>query len=260
MTLQSLYVGTPFYTQFAVASLNMLIEIFQTGCYAQTMQSYFTDIDTWIFDLDLTLYGPEANIMAQVRDRIALYVEDHFQIGSVEAHEIRHRYWKKYGTTLGGLMAEHAVDPYGYLDFVHEVDLSLLQPAPDLRAHIHALPGRKIIFTNADAPYAERVLTARGLDNVFEDIFDIHRMQHRPKPFAGSYDALCSELRIDATRALFVEDSAHNLVPAKALGMRTIWVKHEGEADSAAHQDHIDHEITDVTQWLSEIHSFERAA
>jgi putative hydrolase of the HAD superfamily len=224
------------------------------------MQTPFADIDTWIFDLDLTLYGPEANIMAQVRDRIALYVEKHFNIASDEAHKIRHSYWKKYGTTLGGLMAEHAVDPYGYLDFVHEVDLSLLKPAPDLRGHIHALPGRKIIFTNADAPYAERVLTARGLDNVFEDIFDIHRMQHMPKPFAGSYDALCSELRIDATRALFVEDSAHNLVPAKALGMRTIWVKHEGEDDSAAHQDHIDHEISDVTQWLSEIHSFERAA
>lgn len=224
------------------------------------MQTLFSDIDTWIFDLDLTLYGPEANIMAQVRDRIALYVERYFNIGSEEAHEIRHRYWKKYGTTLGGLMTEHQVDPHSYLDFVHDVDLSLLQPAADLRDYINALPGRKIIFTNADAPYAERVLTARGLDDVFEDVFDIRRMQHKPKPSPGSYDALCSELVIDPKRALFVEDSAHNLVPAKALGMRTIWVKHEGEADSTAHQDHIDHEITDVTQWLSEIHSFERAA
>ncbi len=224
------------------------------------MQTLFSDIDTWIFDLDLTLYGPEANIMAQVRDRIALYVERYFSIGSEEAHEIRHRYWKKYGTTLGGLMTEHQVDPHGYLDFVHDVDMSLLQPAADLRDYINALPGRKIIFTNADAPYAGRVLTARGLDDVFEDVFDIHRMQHMPKPSPGSYDALCSELMIDPKRALFVEDSAHNLVPAKALGMRTIWVKHAGEADSTAHEDHIDHEITDVTQWLSEIHSFERAA
>lgn len=224
------------------------------------MQTLFSDIDTWIFDLDLTLYGPEANIMAQVRDRIALYVERYFNIGSEEAHEIRHRYWKKYGTTLGGLMTEHQVDPHGYLDFVHDVDLSLLQPAADLRDYINALPGRKIIFTNADAPYAQRVLAARGLDDVFEDVFDIHRMQHVPKPSPGSYDALCSELAIDPKRALFVEDSAHNLVPAKALGMRTIWVKHAGEADSTAHEDYIDHEITDVTQWLSEIHSFERAA
>lgn len=214
------------------------------------MHPDYTHIDTWIFDLDLTLYSPDAKIMSQVRDRIALYVERFFQIDSDAAHDIRHRYWKKYGTTLGGLMVEHQVEPHDYLDFVHDVDLSLLIPDPALKAQITSLPGRKIIFTNADAPYAERVLARRGLDAVFEDIFDIHRMQHLPKPAPASYDSLCSELAINPTRALFVEDSAHNLVPAKALGMKTIWVKHAGEADSSdAH--HIDYEIADVTQWLS---------
>jgi putative hydrolase of the HAD superfamily len=222
------------------------------------MLSRFEHIDSWIFDLDLTLYGPEANIMAQVRDRIALYVERHFNIGSDAAHQIRHTYWKKYGTTLGGLMAEHGVDPHGYLDFVHDVDMSLLQPAADLRDQIEALPGRKLIFTNADAPYAQRVLMARGLDGVFEDIFDIHRMQHLPKPAPTSYDRLCTELHIDPTRALFVEDSAHNLGPAKALGMTTIWVNHDIGADSSGVEAFIDHEIADISGWLSSIHAIER--
>lgn len=219
----------------------------------------FAHIDTWIFDLDLTLYPPEANIMAQIRDRIALFVEDYFAVGSEEAHQIRYKYWKQYGTTLGGLMAEHDVDPHGYLDFVHDVDMGLLTPAPELRKHIEALPGRKLIFTNADAPYAERVLAARGLGELFEDVFDIHRMAHLPKPAPASYDGLCRELAIAPRSSLFVEDSAHNLVPAKALGMTTIWVNHEGEADSSGHEDHIDHEIADVAEWLSSIHSFERA-
>ena len=222
------------------------------------MHSRFEHIDSWIFDLDLTLYGPEANIMAQVRDRIALYVERHFNIGSDAAHQIRHTYWKKYGTTLGGLMTEHGVDPHGYLDFVHDVDMSLLQPAADLRSQIEALPGRKLIFTNADAPYARRVLAARGLDGVFEDIFDIHRMQHIPKPASASYDRLCTELHIDPTRALFVEDSAHNLSPAKALGMTTIWVNHDIEADSSETEPFIDHQITDVSGWLYSIQAIER--
>jgi len=222
------------------------------------MHSRFEHIDSWIFDLDLTLYGPEANIMAQVRDRIALYVERHFNISSDAAHQIRHTYWKKYGTTLGGLMAEHAVDPHGYLDFVHDVDMSLLQPAANLRGQIEALPGRKLIFTNADAPYAHRVLAARGLDGVFEDIFDIHRMQHMPKPESASYDRLCTELHIDPTRALFVEDSAHNLRPAKALGMTTIWVNHDIKTDSNDAEPFIDHEIADVSGWLSSIHIIER--
>ena len=221
------------------------------------MQTPFAHIDTWIFDLDLTLYGPEANIMAQVRDRIALFVEKHFNIGSDEAHKIRHTYWKKYGTTLGGLMAENKVEPNGYLDFVHDVDMALLRPDADLRRQITSLPGRKIIFTNADAPYAERVLAARGLDNLFEDIFDIHRMQHLPKPAAASYDSLCAQLDINPARALFVEDSAHNLVPAKVLGMTTIWVNHGTEAVSSNTEQYIDYEIADLNDWLSSIHTIE---
>lgn len=221
------------------------------------MQTPFAHIDTWIFDLDLTLYGPEANIMAQVRDRIALFVEKHFNIGSDEAHKIRHTYWKKYGTTLGGLMAENKVEPNGYLDFVHDVDMDLLRPDADLRRQITSLPGRKIIFTNADAPYAERVLAARGLDNLFEDIFDIHRMQHVPKPAAASYDSLCTQLDINPARALFVEDSAHNLVPAKVLGMTTIWVNHGTEAVSSDTEEFVDHEIADLNDWLSSIHTIE---
>jgi putative hydrolase of the HAD superfamily len=221
------------------------------------MQSPFAHIDTLIFDLDLTLYGPEANIMAQVRDRIALFVEKHFNIGSDEAHKIRHTYWKKYGTTLGGLMAENKVEPNGYLDFVHDVDMDLLRPDADLRRQITSLPGRKIIFTNADAPYAERVLAARGLDNLFEDIFDIHRMQHLPKPAAASYDSLCAQLDINPARALFVEDSAHNLVPAKVLGMTTIWVNHGTEAVSSDTEQYIDQEIADLNDWLSSIHTIE---
>ena len=223
------------------------------------MQIELSQTETWIFDLDLTLYSPEANIMAQVRDRIALFVENQFKIGSDEANAIRHRYWQKYGTTLGGLMAEHGVEPHGYLDFVHDVDLGKLEPCSRLRAYLLALPGRKLIFTNADLPYAERVLAARGLDDVFEDIFDIHRMEHLPKPDPASYRAFCDQLKVDPKRALFVEDSAHNLVPAKALGMTTIWVKHDGEADSSGHEDHIDLQIVDVTEWLSSIHSLERA-
>ena len=221
------------------------------------MQTPFAHIDTWIFDLDLTLYGPEANIMAQVRDRIALFVEKHFNIGSDEAHKIRHTYWKKYGTTLGGLMAENKVEPNGYLDFVHDVDMDLLRPDADLRRQITSLPGRKIIFTNADAPYAERVLAARGLDNLFEDIFDIHRMQHVPKPAAASYDSLCAQLDINPTRALFAEDSVHNLLPAKALGMTTIWVNHGTEPDSGDTEEFVDHEIADLNDWLSSIHAME---
>jgi putative hydrolase of the HAD superfamily len=224
------------------------------------MQPELSHIDTWIFDLDLTLYGPEHNIMEQVRDRIALFVEDYFDIDSEAAHKIRHAYWKSYGTTLGGLMAEHGVDLHKYLDFVHDVDLSLLKPCDRLRAGIEALPGRKLIFTNADAPYAQRVLTKRGLDDLFEGLFDIHQMDHQPKPKPESYDRFCREFGIVPTTALFVEDSAHNLEPAKAMGMTTVWINHATDHDSGGETPHfVDHEITDVADWLHNIKEREAA-
>jgi putative hydrolase of the HAD superfamily len=224
------------------------------------MQPSLSHIDTWIFDLDLTLYGPEHNIMEQVRTRIAAFVAQHFNIDAERAHQIRYDYWQKYGTTLCGLIAEHDVDPKAYLDFVHDVDLSLLAPCQRLRAGIETLPGRKLIFTNADEPYAKRVLALRGLDGLFEDVYDIHRMDQKPKPDSISYQKLCEELAIDPASALFVEDSVHNLEPAKAMGMTTIWVNHAADAETSDHcPDYVDHEITDLAQWLEDIREKEMA-
>ncbi len=217
-------------------------------------------IDVWIFDLDLTLYGPEHNIMEQVRNRIADYVGEYFSVDAEKAHEIRHNYWRKYGTTLGGMMAEHRIEPQTYLDFVHDVDLSLLKPCDILRSEIAALPGRKLIFTNADAPYGERVLKARGLENIFEGVFDIHRMDHKPKPDPLSYDRLCAEFNINPRTALFIEDSAHNLYPAKTLGMTTVWLDHQENRETDCEQpDFVDHVITDLAKWLVDLKEPQRA-
>jgi putative hydrolase of the HAD superfamily len=213
------------------------------------MPPALSHVESWIFDLDLTLYGPEHNIMEQVRNRIATFVEDYFNIDSASAHKIRHAYLQSYGTTLGGLMAEHGVDLHAYLDFVHDVDMSMLRPCARLSAGIAALPGRKLIFTNADAPYAERILAARDLRPMFDGLFDIHAMEHKPKPERVSYDRFCSAFDCDPQTALFIEDSVHNLEPAKAMGMTTVWINHGGRPCP----DYVDHEITDVADWLHSI-------
>jgi putative hydrolase of the HAD superfamily len=211
-------------------------------------------INCWLFDLDLTLYPPEANIMEQVEQQIGRYVEEVLSVGSDEAHRIRHQYLVEYGSTGAGLFAEHGVDPQTYLDFVHDVDLGMLEEDPDLAGALAKLPGRKIVFTNADAPYAQRVLAARGLGESFEAIHDIHAMAYRPKPEAASYQGLCRSLEIDPTRALFVEDMARNLKPAKALGMKTVWINH-GSAHGQAEADasFIDYETHCASAWLREL-------
>ena len=138
------------------------------------MRAALDHIDTWIFDLDNTLYPASCDLFALIDARMNLYLRQLLGADEAEAHRIQKRYFYEHGTTLSGLMALHGTDPHHFLDFVHDIDLDRVSENPELRAAISALPGRKIVFTNGDVPYAERVLNALGLGSCFEAVHDIH--------------------------------------------------------------------------------------
>ncbi|MEP7350610.1 MAG: pyrimidine 5'-nucleotidase [Sphingorhabdus sp.] len=217
-------------------------------------------IDTWIFDLDNTLYPPECALFDLIDEKMRAYIAALLDIPELEAHLIQKTFFRDHGTTLAGLIAHHGVDPHHFLDFVHDIDLTRLAMAPRLRGAISALPGRKIIFTNADADYATRVLAALEMEDLFSDIVDIHHMGYTPKPQAPAYATLMERTAIDPARSLFVEDMARNLAPAKALGMTTVWVNNGSEYGCAG-ADHlfIDLEIPHLAGWLSAPYLIERA-
>lgn len=179
----------------------------------------------WIFDLDNVLYPADCRLFDLISARITQYVMRHYDVPEDEARVRQRALFLEHGTTLNGLMAQDAIDPLGYLDFVHDIAMDRLSPAPELAARITDLPGRKLVFTNGDANYAQRVLDARGLGQVFEGVHDIIASGYHPKPHQPAYDTLLSAWDFDPTRAVFFEDMAVNLKPAKALGMTTIWVK-----------------------------------
>jgi len=214
-------------------------------------------IDTWIFDLDNTLYPPRANLFAQIDERMGAFIMRLVGCDAVEARRIQKAFFHDHGTTLRGLMDGHGVAPAEFLAFVHDIDMDVLEADRQLIDGIARLPGRKLIFTNADAHYAGKVLDRLGLGGAFEAIHDIHAMQYRPKPEPESYARMCAALGVEPARALFVEDMARNLTPAKAIGMTTVWVDNGAEsggyqADTAA----IDFRIADVGEWLHSL-SFE---
>jgi putative hydrolase of the HAD superfamily len=156
--------------------------------------------------------------------------------------------------TLAGLMKEHDVDPHDFLDFVHDIELARLTADPDLIAALDRLPGRKFVFTNGDEAYARRVLDRLGLANAFDGMHDIHAMNYVPKPHPDAYALLCDRHDIDPGRALFADDMARNLAPAKALGMVTVWVDNGSEqAGRGASDDYIDYRTPDVSAWLHTI-------
>lgn len=212
-------------------------------------------IENWIFDLDNTLYPHSCNIHKVMDDRIRAFVAKHLDLPEDAAHKVQKDYFHDHGTTLSGLMAMHGTDPYEYLANVHNFPLDSLDAAPRLAEKIAALPGRKLIFTNADAPYARRVLAKLGLDGIFEDIVDIHAAAYRPKPDQHAYDTLLKQSAVDPTTSIFFEDMARNLAPAKAMGMQTVWIDsgwHESKwgHESADAFDHIDHRIDSLAAWL----------
>lgn len=211
-------------------------------------------IRNWVFDLDNTLYPASARLFDQMDIKMTAYVARVLGIDLIKARRIQKAYFFDHGTTLAGLMAEHGVDPHHFLADVHDIEMDVLDHNAPLAAAIARLPGRKIVFTNADTPYAARVLDRLGLATSFEAIHDIHAMDLKPKPNASAYAGLCAAFDIDPTESLFVEDMARNLAPAKAIGMTTVWIDN-GSEQAAAEQDRsfIDFTTPDLTAWLHDI-------
>ena len=211
-------------------------------------------IDAWIFDLDNTLYPASADLFGLIDQRMGLYVQRLLGVDADEAYGIQKRLFREHGTTLSGLMRDHAIDPHEFLAFVHDIEMDTLAEDRKMVEALAKLPGRKLIFTNGDAIYAGRVLERLGLSKSFEAIHDIHACAYQPKPHVASYESMVKAFGVDPTTSLFVEDMARNLKPAKAIGMTTVWVNNGSElGNHEADLSFIDYEIHDVGHWLHEI-------
>lgn len=205
----------------------------------------FSHVDTWVFDLDKTLYPPAARLFDQMEAKMITFVVDLLGVTEAEADDLRRTYWRDHGTTLAGLMRNHGVDPWDFLRMVHDIDLSVLDPAPDLAAAIAALPGRRIVYTNGDADYAGRVLAARGLSAVFDAIYGIEHADWQPKPEAAAFDTVFAADGLNPATGAMFEDEARNLAVPHALGMRTVHVAPEPVVET-----HIHHHTDDLTGFV----------
>ncbi|HWT12206.1 MAG TPA: pyrimidine 5'-nucleotidase [Allosphingosinicella sp.] len=210
-------------------------------------------VDSWIFDLDNSLYPHSCDLFALIDERMGAYIERLLGVDAAEARRVQKGHFHAYGTTLAGLMASHGVDPHEFLEFVHDIDLARVTADPVLVAALDRLPGRKFIFTNADEGHARRVLDRLGLANAFDGMHDIHAMAYVPKPNPAAYEALCRSHAIDPSRALFADDMLRNLAPAKALGMATLWLDNGSEQGEAPPPDFVDFRAPEMGAWLAQV-------
>jgi len=214
----------------------------------------FSHVETWVFDLDNTLYPHHVNLWQQVDARIRDYVARTLNVGLEEAFHIQKDYYKRFGTTMRGMMSEHGISAEDFLAYVHQIDHSPLEPNPAMGEAIAALPGRKLILTNGSTDHAGKVLERLGFGEHFEAVFDIIAAEFEPKPSPQTYQRFLAKHDVDPTRSAMFEDLARNLTVPHGLGMTTVLVvpdrvvqreAWEMEGRDAPHVDHVTDNLAD---------------
>lgn len=218
------------------------------------MDQRFAHVRDWVFDLDNCLYPASSGLFTLIDERMGAYIQRLLDCDPDEARRVQKAHFHASGTTLAGLMAEHRVDPHEFLDDVHDIPLDLLSRDERLLAGLARLPGRRFLFTNANASYARRVLDRLGIGSSFDGLHDIHDSSYRPKPDPHGYELMCQRFAIDPRRAVLFEDMAGNLAPAKAIGMTTVWVDNGSERGAHnADPANIDFTTADVGEFIESI-------
>tara|TARA_Y100001970_G_scaffold87791_1_gene110823 strand:+ start:789 stop:1466 length:678 start_codon:yes stop_codon:yes gene_type:complete len=213
-------------------------------------------INTWIFDLDNTLYSADSGIFQQVHELMGKFVSSHLSIDIEDAKIIQKKYYKQHGTTLRGMMDNHGVDPDHFLAEVHKLDYSIVGPNHKLNEELKKLQGRKIIYTNANMQHALDVLKRIELSNFFDEIYDIKMANYIPKPEMAPYKEMIKQFDISPQNAAMFDDIAKNLVPAKNAGFTSVWIDagYENFSDDIkASKKYLDHETTNITKFLEDV-------
>ena len=230
------------------------------------LKARFQGVTEWVFDLDNTLYPRHCDLFAQIDWKMTDYVAALLGLPKEEARKLQKDLYRSHGTTLRGLMVRYDIDPHDFLEKVHDIDYSPVEPNPALGELIAALPGRKHIFTNGDVPHARRTTDRLGITNHFDAVFDIVASDLEPKPAPGPYAKFLKDHGVDPQRAAMFEDMPRNLDVPKSLGMRTVLIlpaqgslhnaeawEHKVEADDTIDfsTDHLDGFLADVLAALN---------
>ena len=179
---------------------------------------------TVFFDLDDTLYPNSTGLWHAIKERMNLYMTECMGMDEQDVPALREQYFKMYGTTLRGLQARHDVDAQDYLAYVHDLPLEqYLTPNPLQREIIASLPTRNLIFTNADANHAQRVLKILNLDDLFDTIIDVNEVAPYCKPMPESF-AIAQDIadEPDPRKCVMIDDLPHTTRAALGVGMASI--------------------------------------
>ena len=218
---------------------------------------YQNSFQNWIFDLDNTMYDINLGLFKKISNRITDFIMSKYSLDIDQAKKIQKEYYLKYGLTLRGLIVEKKLEPEEFLDYVHDVEHPELKKNDQLISKIRILEGKKIIFTNATSKHAKKILKILELEHDFDQIIDIKDLEYIPKPDKRSYKKLLECLNLNKenlNKTIFVEDTVKNLIPAKELGITTVWMKNSiNEKDFKKNFSFIDYSFNNLNEFLDTI-------
>ena len=217
-------------------------------------------IKYWIFDLDNTLYSGKTKVFEQVDKKMSKYISNKLNVTIEEAKKIQKNYFYEYNTTLNGMIKNHKIDASEFLEFVHDIDIDFLKKDIKLNEELKKLTGKKIIFTNGSRKHAINVTSRIGIEQHFDDVFDIVDSEFMPKPAMEPYKKLVEKHKIDPKLCVFVEDIARNLKPAYEMGMKTVWIENdEPWASKFSDSDFVNYRTNDLSEFLRKINLLKAA-
>ena len=218
---------------------------------------YQNSFQNWIFDLDNTMYDIKLGLFKKISNRITDFIMSKYSLDIDQAKKIQKEYYLKYGLTLRGLIVEKKLEPEEFLDYVHDVEHPELEKNDQLISKIRILEGKKIIFTNATSKHAKKILKILELEDDFDQIIDIKDLEYIPKPDKRSYKKLLECLNLNKEnldKTIFFEDTVKNLIPAKELGITTVWMKNSiNEKDFMKNCNFIDYSFNNLNEFLDTI-------
>ena len=220
----------------------------------------FKSIKYWIFDLDNTLYSGKTKVFEQVDKKMQKYISEKLNVSIEEARKIQKSYFYEYNTTLNGMIKNHKINANEFLDYVHDINIDFLKKDTKLSEELGKLNGKKIIFTNGSKKHAINVTERIGIDQHFDDIFDIVESDFIPKPAIEPYNKLVEKHKIDPNLCVLVEDIARNLKPAYEMGMKTVWIENdEPWASKYSNGDFVNFKTNDLSEFLKKINLLKAA-
>jgi len=207
-----------------------------------------------LLDLDGTVYQDLESVFGQVSKLMTKYISEKLNVDLKKAKELQTNYFYKYNTSLNGLMIHHDIPPKEFLKYVHDIDLSFMKKDVVLRAELEKLDMRKLIFTNGSTDHAKNVLSHLGIDDLFENIFDITDAEYQPKPEPKAFDLMTKKFDLEPSETIYVEDIAKNLSIGKKRGCTTVWlINNEEWGKMESDKDYIDYKIENLSLFLKEL-------